>query len=307
MFDTGSANELALETSATTVRPGQAFRELVSHPSAAIGLIILSTYVLAALIVPLFVPFDPAAQDLEQILEPPSWSHPCGTDELGRDVLLRLIVGARYSLGLGLFAVAIGLVVGVPMGAISGYLGGRTDIGLQRLVEVVQSFPSFVLALSLIAVLGVGLRNVVIAVGISSIPAFSRVVRSSALALRELPYVEASHALGGRRYHVLTRHILRNSLTPVIVLASLELGTAILVASGLGFLGLGIQPPTPEWGAMLGSARNYIFAAPYLTVFPGLAIFFAVLAFNLLGDGLRDIWDPRSQRIGRATGPAQSN
>jgi len=201
--------------------------------------------------------------------------------------------GARYTLALGFAAVAIGLAIGVPVGAVSGYFGGWIDLLSQRVTDVVLAFPNILLALALVAVLGVGLTNVIIAVAITSIPIFIRLTRASALSIRELPYVEAARALGVPSAAILVRHVIPNSLAPVIVQASLQLGAAILLAAALGFLGLGVQAPTPEWGSMLGLSRNYIFSDPNLATFPGLAIFGAVLAFNLVGDGLRDALDPR--------------
>jgi ABC-type dipeptide/oligopeptide/nickel transport system permease subunit len=190
-------------------------------------------------------------------------------------------------------AVALGLLVGVPIGSVSGYFGGWVDLVLQRLTDILLAFPGILLALALVAGLGVGLRNVVIAVGVSSVPGFVRLVRASTLSIRELPYVEAARSLGVSSPMILARHVLPNALAPVIVQATLQLGFAILLAATLGFFGLGVQPPTPEWGSLLGEGRNYIFTDANLITFPGLAIFFAVLAFNLVGDGLRDALDPR--------------
>jgi peptide/nickel transport system permease protein len=254
---------------------------------------VLGLFVLATLIGPLLLHYDPAQQQLSDARLGSSPAHLLGTDQLGRDELTRLLFGARYSLSLGFFAVVIGVAVGVPLGAISGYFGGWIDLALQRITDVMLAFPNILLALALVAVLGVGLRNVIISVGISSVPLFVRLVRSSALSIRELPYVEAARASGTRDGLIILRHVLPNSIAPVIVQGTVQLGTAILIASGLGFLGLGVQAPTPEWGAMLGEARNDIFNDPNLATFPGLAIFLAVLAFNLLGDGLRDALDPR--------------
>ncbi len=272
---------------------GRMLAALRRHPSALFGLGVLSAYAVASLAGPLLLPLDPAHNRLDQVLLSPSISHPLGTDHLGRDELRMLLHGARYTLSLGFLAVVIGVGVGVPLGALSGYFRGWTDLLLQRITDVLLSFPNILLALGLVAGLGVGLRNVIISVGISSIPAFIRLVRASALSIRELPYVEAARALGVPSWQILVRHVIPNSLAPVIVQATLQLGTAILVAAGLGFLGVGVQPPTPEWGTMLSEARNYIFTDASLATFPGLAIFLAVLAFNLLGDGLRDALDPR--------------
>ncbi len=266
---------------------------LRTHPSALVGMAILAVYVLASLLGPLLFRYDPIHNNLAEAFLPNSLNHPLGTDDLGRDELVRLLYGTRYTLALGFAAVAIGLAVGVPMGAFSGYFGGWVDLLSQRLTDIMLAFPNILLALALVAVLGVGLQNVIIAVGITSIPIFVRLVRASALSVRELPYVEAGRALGVPSAAILFKHVIPNSLAPVIVQASLQLGAAILIAAGLGFLGLGVQAPTPEWGTMLGSSRNYIFSDPNLATFPGLAIFGAVLAFNLFGDGLRDALDPR--------------
>jgi peptide/nickel transport system permease protein len=239
------------------------------------------------------IPFDATRQDLRESLLAPSALHPLGTDQLGRDVLARLAFGARYSLTLGVAAVIVGLLVGVPIGAVSGYLGGWFDLLVQRVTDAFLAFPGILLALVLVASLGVGLENVVIAVGISSMPGFVRLVRASSLRARELLYVEAARSVGAPGGLIVRRHVLPNAVPVIAVYASNQVGAAILVAAGLGFLGLGIQPPTPEWGTMLAEARNSIFSYPNLATFPGLAIALSVLAFNLLGDALRDVLDPR--------------
>jgi ABC-type dipeptide/oligopeptide/nickel transport system permease subunit len=284
-----AAQELSLVSRPTS----RVWVRLRGHPSALVGFAILAVYVLATVFGPMVFRYDPIQNHLSDAFLPSSLAHPLGTDEYGRDELVRLLFGTRYTLALGFAAVAIGLVVGVPLGAVSGYFGGWVDLGAQRVTDVLLAFPNILLALALVAALGVGLQNVIISVGVTSIPIFVRLVRASALSVRELPYVEAGRALGVPSPVVLLRHVVPNSLAPVIVQASLQLGAAILIAAGLGFLGLGVQAPTPEWGTMLGSSRNYIFSDPNLATFPGLAIFGAVLAFNLLGDGLRDALDPR--------------
>jgi peptide/nickel transport system permease protein len=263
------------------------------HRAAMGGLCLLVLLLALALAAPLLTPHDPIRQKLSLALHPASAAHPLGTDHLGRDMLARLLHGGRLSLLIGFLAVGIGLAVGVPLGAVSGFYGGRTDLVIQRLADILLSFPGFLLALSLVAILGVGLQNVIISVGISAVPSFIRLVRGSVLSIREQVYVEAAHAIGQAQGLIIVRHVLPNAMAPVIVQATLSLGFAILVAAGLGFLGLGVQPPTAEWGTMLGEGRQYIFRAPALTTYPGLAIFLAVLGFNLLGDGLRDALDPR--------------
>ena len=279
---------------ASSVRPTAAWRRLVTHRSAVVGLAVMAVYAVAAIFGPMVFPFNPGQSHLIDVfLAPGQQGHLLGTDNLGRDEILMLVYGSRYTLGLGLMAVALGLVVGVPLGAISGYFGGWVDIVIQRLTDILLAFPPIVLALGLIAGLGVGLGNVVIAVGLSSVPSFIRLVRADSLRLREMAFVEAAVALGVSPWLVLVRHVIPNALAPVIVQATLSMGFAILLAASLGFFGLGVQFPTPEWGQMLGEARNYIFSDPNLATIPGLAIFAAVLAFNLVGDGLRDALDPR--------------
>ena len=271
----------------------QTVRRLLRSPSAVAGLTIVVLLVLAGVLAPLLTPYDPEQQNLRAVLQAPTWTHPLGTDQLGRDILARILFGARLTLFIGAFAVAVGVVVGVPLGVISGFYRGTVDLIIQRVMDLMLSFTTFLLALTLVALLGVGLTNVIVAVGVSTIPRFARLVRSSVLSIREVSYIEASLALGVPSHRVLWRHVLPNALAPVIVQATLSMGATILTAAGLGFLGLGVQPPTPEWGAMLGEGRNYIFSQPSVTTFPGLAIFLAVVGFNLLGDGLRDALDPQ--------------
>jgi len=287
------AESLAPEAAAS-VRPAAAWRRLVGHRSAVLGLSVLTIYAVASIVGPILFPFNPGQNQLTTVLFAPGQEgHVLGTDNFGRDELLLLVYGARYTLSLGVMAVALGIIVGVPLGSVSGYFGGWADIIIQRFTDVLLAFPPIVLALALVAGLGVGLRNVVIAVGVSSVPSFVRLVRADSLRLRELPFVEAARALGVSPWRILLRHVIPNAIAPVIVQATLQMGFAILLAASLGFFGLGVQPPTPEWGELLGEARNYIFSDPNLATFPGLAIFAAVLAFNLVGDGLRDALDPR--------------
>jgi ABC-type dipeptide/oligopeptide/nickel transport system permease subunit len=277
----------------------RAWRRFRHHTPAMIGLGIIVTFVLLAVLAPLISPYDPNDQDLAAAIQGPSGSHWLGTDQLGRDIATRLMYGARISLMIGVLAVAIGLVIGVPLGMIAGYYGGWADLAISRLADMMFAFTSILLALTLVAVLGVSLQNVIVAVGISVIPVIIRLVRSSVLSLREEPSVEAARALGAGNGRIIVRHVFRNSLTPVLVHGTLSIGVSILLAAGLGFLGLGVQSPTAEWGTMLGEGRQFIFSAPHLTTFPGIAIFLAILAFNLLGDGLRDALDPRMRTVDR--------
>lgn len=256
------------------------------------GLVILVIFVILAIFAPLLTSYDPAGQDLSSAFQPPSAQHWLGTDDLGRDILTRILFGGRYTLTIGVVATAIAVVIGVPIGLISGYLGKATDMVIQRITDILLSFNPFLLALVLVAVFGVGLRSVTVAAGIGVLPQFIRLARGQALSIREEVYIEAAVAFGEKSTTIMRRHVLRNAITPIIVYATLNIGLTILVAAGLGFLGLGVQPPAAEWGSMLGEAREFIFHASYQMTFPGLAIFLAVLSFNLLGDGLRDAFDP---------------
>jgi ABC-type dipeptide/oligopeptide/nickel transport system permease subunit len=267
--------------------------KLRRNKAAVAGGILLLHYIVCALLAPVLFKGDPAAPNLVLALEPPTIKEPLGTDELGRSILGRVIYGARISLLIAVGVVSVGLFIGVPLGLISGYFGGNVDFIIQRATDAMLAFPGFLLALALVSVLGVGINNTVISIGISMIPLYIRLVRGCVLTVREEVYVEAARAAGTPDRMILIRHILPNVMVPITVQTSLSMGTAILFAAGLGFLGIGVQPPTPEWGAMLGSARGYLFNAPHVATFPGIAIFLAVLSFNLLGDGLRDALDPR--------------
>jgi len=269
------------------------WRRLRRHRTAVAGLAVLATLLFVAAAAPLLFPEDPTEPRFERVLRPPSPEHPLGTDNLGRDLLARIAYGGRVSFVIGVLAVSFSALVGVPVGLLSGYYGGKFDLVVQRLVDLLLAFPGFLLALTLVAVLGVGVTNVVVAVGLASAPVYVRLVRGVALSVRNQTFVEAARALGASDRRILFRHVLPNCTAPVIVQSTLQLGTAILTAAGLGFLGLGVKPPTPEWGTMLGEGQTYLFSSWYMATFPGLAIFLTVLAFNLLGDGLRDALDPR--------------
>ncbi|MDQ7843463.1 MAG: ABC transporter permease [Armatimonadota bacterium] len=270
-----------------------AWLRLLRNRAAMAGLIIVLAFTATAIIGDRLVPFDPFRQSLASALRAPGWPHLLGTDEFGRDILSRVVHGARISSVIGLAGMGFGLVVGGSMGTAGGYLGGRTDQVTMRLIDILLAFPGMLLALAIASFLGPGLENVLVAVGIYSVPLYARVVRGSVLTLRTQEFVEAARALGASDLRILWRHILPNALTPVIVLSSLRFADVILTASGLSFLGLGAQPPTPEWGAMLASGRVYLRVAPWVAVFPGVALALVVFGFNLLGDGLRDALDPR--------------
>jgi len=273
-----------------------AISRLLRHRAAVLGGSIVLLILLAALLADLVAPFDPIRGQLSDRLQPPSPTHWLGTDEQGRDILSRIIHGSRISLQIGLISVGISLTLGVLIGALSAYFGGWADLVAMRLIDMMLAFPSILLAIAITAILGPSLTNAMIAVGIVNMPIYARLVRASVLSLKEFDFVQAARAAGGGHVRILGRHILPNALAPLIVQSTLSTGTAMLDAAGLSFLGLGAQPPLPEWGAMLSGAQTYIQLAPWVVTFPGLAIMLAVLGFNLLGDGLRDILDPRLRR-----------
>ncbi len=264
---------------------------------AIIGLVIIIVLLLCAIFAPLLTPHDPLRGSLRYARQGVSWQSPLGRDDLGRDILTRILHGARNSIFIGLIAVAIGIVIGVPIGAASGYYGGAIDLVTQRFIDIMLAFPGILLAIAIVSTLGVGLQNVMIAIGIASIPIYVRLIRSSVLTIREQDYIAAAKATGSSDLRIILRHVLPNCIGPLIVQSTLQIATAILWAAGLGFLGLGAQPPMPEWGAMLSRGRVFIRVAPHITIFPGLAIMLSVLGFNLLGDGLRDALDPRMKKI----------
>jgi peptide/nickel transport system permease protein len=271
----------------------KAIRRFTRHVGGMIGLVLLLLLVATAVFAPAIAPYDPLRVSPIDALLPPSSEHWMGTDTLGRDVMSRVIFGTRISLRLGLVSVSIALSIGVLIGVLAGYLGGRVDGVLMRLVDVLLAFPSLILALVAVFALGPGLTNAMIAVGISTIPAFARITRGEVLSAKENLYVQSAQALGASPSTVMFRHILPNIIAPNIVMAALMTGTAILAGAALSFLGLGAQSPTPEWGLMLSQGRAFMSLAWWLTLFPGLGIMLTVMAMNLLGDGLRDVLDPR--------------
>jgi peptide/nickel transport system permease protein len=258
-----------------------------------VGLVIVLVAVLAALVGPALSPYNPAAQELARRLEPPTLSHPFGLDELGRDILARLLAGARISLLVGLAVVSVSSVVGMLLGSMAGYFGGRVDDAISRVVDVLMAFPGILLAIALVAVLGPSLTNVVLALSVIGWVGYARLVRGQALRARELDFVHAARALGASSARVVLRHVLPTAFPAVVVQATLGMAGAIIAEASLSFLGLGVQPPTPSWGTMLDAGRAHLFDAPHLTIFPGLAIALLVLGFNFLGDGLRDRVDPK--------------
>jgi peptide/nickel transport system permease protein len=270
-----------------------AWRSLRHNPVALFGLAGFILLIVIILFAPLIAPTDPTAMDYDHILEPPGAGHPFGTDDLGRDIFSRVVWGGRESLRVALLAVVLAAGGGTVFGLISGYYGGWVDATIMRLVDILLAFPAILLILSIVAALGPNLGTVLIALGISAIPGITRFVRGTVLAARNYEYVTAAQVLGAKNSYVMFTQILPNILAPLIIYTTLGLGSAIMATAGLSYIGLGAQPPSPEWGAMLNAGRNYLRDAWWMSVFPGLAIFWTVLSVNLLGDGLRDALDPK--------------
>ncbi|MCA1563559.1 MAG: ABC transporter permease [Acidobacteria bacterium] len=264
-----------------------------------VGTLIVSAAILAALLGPWISPHDPTAQVLALRLEGPSISHPFGLDELGRDILSRVLAGARVSLLVGLAVVSVSSVLGVLLGSIAGYFRGGIDDVISRVIDVLMAFPGILLAIAIVAVLGPSLVNVVLALSVIGWVGYARLVRGQALRTRELEFVQAARALGARSPRILLWHVVPSAIPAVIVQATLGMAGAIIAEAALSFLGLGVQPPTPSWGTMLDAGRAHLFDAPHLTIFPGMAIAVLVLGFNFLGDGLRDRYDPRQAPVAR--------
>jgi len=260
---------------------------------ATAGAIIVSIVMLAALAAPLILPWDPAYQDLPNRLQGPTWQHWFGLDELGRDILARVLLGARVSLLVGIVVVGVSSIVGMAVGGVSGYYGGSIDQVIGRVMDVLMAFPGMLLAIALVAVLGPSLVNVVIALAVIGWVGYARLVRGQVLRAREFEYVTAARALGAGTLRILIRHVFPSALPPLLVQATLGMAGAILSEAALSFLGLGVQPPTPSWGTMINGGRVHLLDAPHLTIFPGLFLAIVVLGFNFLGDGLRDSLDPR--------------
>jgi len=268
-------------------------RRLRKSPSAVAGGIIVLGFLVVAAIALVYTPYDPIDQDLRASLQGPSRAHWLGTDEFGRDILSRIMAGTIPTFGIAVLGVAIGFGIGVTIGAIAGYVGGAVDSIAMRVIDVQLAIPGIILAIVIITVLGIGMAPLILAVGIFSVPGFARIARAGVLTTKAMDFVEAAHSIGASNRTILLRHILPNTIAPIIVQTSLRTATAILVASSLSFLGLGAQPPSPEWGSMLSSSREYLQSNPHTAIFPGIAVALAVLGFNLLGDGLRDALDTR--------------
>lgn len=289
-----SAGQIAIETGESPGR--RALRRFGQHRLAMFGLVIVVIFVLAAALAPWISPFDPLETSWSRLRQPPSWMHPFGTDENGRDVLSRVLHGARASMMAGVIAVGGAVLIGVPIGLLAGLGGKWTDIVISRVADAMLSIPFLILAIALAAFLGPALENAMLAIAISASPIFVRLARGMALDARSTDWVEAARAMGNPPWRIGLIHVLPNILPPLLVQATLAIAEAIIAEASLSFLGLGQQPPNPSWGSMLNSAQRFIESAPWLAIFPGLAIFLVVLAFNLVGDGLLDALDPRSQK-----------
>ncbi len=272
-----------------------AWKRLRKNKIALVGVFIVVFLLFLAAFAPLLTSHDPIVGILADRNMPPSAEHFLGTDSQGRDIMARIMYGALISVEIGVISVGIAMLAGTFLGIISGYYGKWVDMLVMRFIDIMLAFPAVLLALAIVAILGPSLQNAMIAVGIVNVPFFARIVRSSVLSVKEMEYIEAARAIGCNDVQIIFRHILPNCLAPIIVQATMTVGTAILEAAGLSFLGLGAQPPTPEWGAMLADSKNYLRQAPWSVTFPGLAIMITVLGFNLFGDGLREALDPKSK------------
>jgi len=266
---------------------------LLKNKLATAGFIVFLVFVLMSIFAPWVAPYDYTKQDLYNTLAGPSAQHLLGTDEVGRDILSRLVYGGRYSLRIGLLSMALGAGIGIPLGAIAGFYGKRLDDVLMRFMDIFQAIPNLMLAIALSATLGGGVNNCILALGITSMPAFARMTRASILSVRGMEYVEAAKSTNSSDFHTIVKHVLPNAIAPLLVQSTMNVATSILNAAALSFIGLGVQPPLPEWGAMLSIGRTYIRDHWHMCVFPGLTIFLNVMALNLFGDGLRDALDPR--------------
>jgi peptide/nickel transport system permease protein len=289
-----TADTLDISSADAGQRPWRlALRRLMRRRAALVGLAVVVFFIALAFTAPFAAPYDPLATDWSAVRKPPSLQHLFGTDELGRDVLSRVAWGSRASILAGLVSVSIAIAVGVPLGLLSGYFGGFADGVLMRMIDAMLAIPFLILAIALAAFLGPNLTNAMIAIGISQTPVFTRLTRGQVLAVKYEDFIDAARAVGNPHRRILLRHILPNVLAPILVQATLAVAAAIIAEASLSFLGLGQQPPTPSWGSMLNTATRFLSQAPWMALWPGLAIFSLVLSFNLLGDGLRDALDPR--------------
>jgi peptide/nickel transport system permease protein len=292
-----SQQDLAWETARTQQsRIRQFVRQYIRNRAAVLGFLVAVGLMMMAVFAPWLAPQDPALQVYTEVRQPPSLKHPFGTDELGRDTLSRVIYGARASIPVGIFSMALASSVGVLLGLVAGYYGRRLDTAIMRIMDLVLAFPGLLLAIFIVAVLGASLLNAMLAIVIGSIPGFARVTRANVLSIKEEDFTVAARSIGASDRRIMVRHILLNAMSPIIVQVSLGIARAILIESSLSFLGLGVQPPTPAWGSMVALGRVLITIAWWLSAFPGLAIFVTVISFNFVGDGLREAFDPRQRR-----------
>lgn len=293
MTDSKAAVPVAKAASKKRSQWAEVWRRLNHNKMAMFGLAIIIIIVLSAIFADIISPFDYRIQNLNNISQKPGGAHILGTDDLGRDILSRIIHGTRISLLVGFVSVSISVLVGGSLGAMSGYYGGKLDNVIMRAMDVLLAIPSILLAIAIVSAFGGGIINVMIAVGISSVPTYARIVKASVISVKENEFIEAARAIGASDLRIIIKHILPNSMAPIIVQSTLGVAGAILSAAGLSFIGMGIQPPTPEWGAMLSNGRYIIRTAWHVATFPGIAIMITIFALNLLGDGLRDALDPR--------------
>ncbi|KGR77915.1 nickel transporter permease [Ureibacillus manganicus] len=271
-------------------------KKLTKNKAAIAGATVVFTIMILAILAPLIAPYDPTHIDMSKKFQGPSSEHWLGTDDKGRDILSRLLFGSRISLTVGILSTLLGAIVGVVLGIVAGYYGKWIDSVIMRICDVLLAFPGLLLALAIVSILGPSTTNTIIAIAIFAVPTFARIVRGSTLSVKKLEYVDAIRAMGSRDTRIIFKHILPNITSPIIVQATLYIASAIITASALSFLGLGTQPPDPEWGTMLSNGRSYIAQAPHITLFPGLVILLVVVGFNLFGDGLRDALDPKSKK-----------
>jgi peptide/nickel transport system permease protein len=291
-----TAKAVAVSGPVLRIRASPAWRRFRRHRGAQAGLGVVLVFVLLAVLAPAAAPYGPTDADLSLRLARPSSRHWLGMDQQGRDLLSRIIYGGRVSLVIGIIAVGVAAAIGLPIGAIAGYRGGWIGHILMTLIDILLSFPAILIAIIIVALFGPGIRNAMIAIGVAQMPLYARLIRGEVIRLRAETFVEAARALGLTERRILARHVFPNAVGPVIVQSTLNLAGAILSAAYLGFLGLGAQPPVPEWGAMLSDGRTYLRTAPHVAIYPGLAVMLVVLGFNLFGDGLRDALDPRATR-----------
>ncbi|WP_298369641.1 ABC transporter permease [uncultured Bradyrhizobium sp.] len=296
MTDAALSTSASLAAAETLESPARrAWRRLIRRKGAVLGLVVIALFVLLAVFAPLIVPYDPIATSWSLVRKAPSMQHWFGTDELGRDVLARVVYGARASLLAGVISVGIALAIGVPLGLLAGYRGGFIDALISRITDAMLACPFLILAIALAAFLGPSLGNAMIAIGVSATPIFIRLTRGQVMSVKVEDYVEAARAMGNPRWRIALVHILPNILPALLVQATLSIAAAIIAEAALSFLGLGQQPPAPSWGSMLNAAQRFLTSAPWMAIWPGLAIFLVVLSFNLVGDGLRDALDPKAR------------